>query len=163
MKKIILFILLIMGLYTKCLSQDQALFSIRIDSAKTILEENGNNNKKLVLNATITNLTTSTLKFKNPSQYRQYQIINGWNLLLNKNGSLCEWDINKSFITEYLREFKVKKDKKIQLIYSCSLEDLKSNENMSGLYSIQLELTNIETKKEKKQTIKSNIIQLEIE
>lgn len=85
-------------------------------------------------------------------------------MILKKNNLICAWGKNESFISYYPKEFTIKKGKDKLIRFVCHLEDLiyEPSNNLEGSYIIQIELANMETKKNPKQTVKSNVVEFEI-
>lgn len=169
MKKILIIILVsLASISIKVFSQENnRLFCVIIDSVK--VDGDKIMDKCLKFYITIKNHSSKNLEFYFPAPFlggeKEYSY---WYMILKKNGKIpIEWDDSRYQVYyEPDSKFMVKKSKEAQvkfLVPVSSMLLLGLRDNLSGNYTVQIEVSNIESKKIRKQTVLSNIVNFQIE
>lgn len=164
MKKLFLILSLLTCLYIKVKAQNsENIFSITIDSVTTDPHPNP---QVLLCYTTIKNLSKETVEFRGIPMFKKYQEERMWNLKIKEEGIICIWESKDKYdLNIFLGNFTIKKGKTLKYRIPLVLEEMVvfDSEGGVGNYTIQIEVSNVETKKVKKQTVLSNIAEFQIE
>jgi len=163
MKKLNLIVLIFIAICTIVQAQNnEQTFSITIDSVTT---EPSGNPQFLLCYTTIKNLSKEAIEFRGSSMYKKYQEERMWNLRIKKDGIICIWESKEEYFIS-LGNFTIKKGKSKKYRIPLALDEMVvfdfDPEGGVGTYTIQIDVSNVETKKVKKQMASSNIVEFQI-
>lgn len=120
----------------------------------------------LLCYVTLKNLSKETIEFRGIPMNKKYQEERMWNLIIKKDGIPCIWDRKGKYdLFIFLGNFTIKKGKTEKYRIPLVLDEMVvfNSDGGIGKYTIQIEVSNVKTKKVKKQTVLSNIVGFHIE
>lgn len=163
MKKFVLIFSLFMIAYFNGFSRDSTeAFSVTIDSIS--IEKSLDNPEFLFCYVTIKNLSPNEIEIRECVPYKLMQEERGWDFIFKKNGKEeCSWT-EKHQVDIFFGSFKVKKNKEVKKRIMIALDEMVITDSSGGKgeYTVQLELSNLESKKVEKQTVLSNIVNIQL-